>query len=163
MDATRSMSDLIEKTKITISKTFERSMEILQKGGLTNCDCFQVQFAVFINYSNNSEEILQYSLWEHKANNLKSFMNKITVLGGLESEAVEIGLWHANNESKSADGVSQIILIGDAPSNSKEDVLKHREDHTEKYWLKSKFGIPTDYRAEIEKLKQKNIKINCFF
>ena len=43
-------------------------------------------------------------------------METITAKGGGDyEEAIEIGLWHANSEHEKND-ISQVILIGDAPS-----------------------------------------------
>ena len=47
----------------------------------------------------------------------------------IEEEAIEIGLWHAVKESEEEEGVSQVILIGDMPAQSKEQVIARRQKH----------------------------------
>jgi hypothetical protein len=51
-------------------------------------------------------------------------MSTITSSGGQGNEAVEIGLWHANNlaNNEEAGGLSQVFLIGDYPPNTQAEV-----------------------------------------
>jgi hypothetical protein len=61
-------------------------------------------------------------------------MNGIEVSGGIYEEAVEIGLQHAVFEAKNSGSVpvSQVFLIGDAPSNPPDEITERRED--ERKW-----------------------------
>ena len=53
---------------------------------------------------------------------------------GWGNEAIEIGLWHANNENENQ-AISQIILIGDMPANTESEIKINRESiYGEKYW-----------------------------
>ena len=46
----------------------------------------------------------------------------------LLEEAIEVGLTHVYREAQSDDGVSQVILIGDAPANTKQMVIDKRKE-----------------------------------
>jgi hypothetical protein len=63
-------------------------------------------------------------------------MNTIEVEGGWNNEAIEIALWHANKEN-AKENITQVILIGDPPPNTKHEVKVKREFLTEKYWKKN--------------------------
>jgi len=93
-------------------------------------------------------------------------MDKISPQDGWGEEAIEIGLWHANAEATRID-ISQVILIGDAPANSENDIKLKRTSvdsgFGEQYWATTKFKNPTYYVNEMDKLKQKNIPIHAFY
>ncbi|CAF4350286.1 unnamed protein product, partial [Rotaria magnacalcarata] len=88
---------------------FERTSEIL-KDHKMDSNSFQLQFAVYRNYNSLEDKLLQSSPWETKPNNLRAFMNTIGVEGGWVNEAIEIGLWHANQEHE-REPITQVILI----------------------------------------------------
>ena len=166
MDATYSMDQLLEKCKNTVGVMFERAHTVLQ-GNNIEPKSFQIQFAVYRNYNCKEEKLLQYSTWESSPERLWTFMNKIHVAGGWGNEAIEIGLWHVNQELEKNE-VSQVILIGDAPANTVEEVRQKRGtlDHSkgEDYWRGTKFKSPTDYQKELNKVKaHANIPIHSFF
>ncbi|CAF1222140.1 unnamed protein product, partial [Didymodactylos carnosus] len=170
MDATGSMSHLLHKAKNTVGTMFERASVVLKENGIPP-DCFQMQFVVYRNYNSKEDEILQTSPWETKADNLRAFMDRISAKGGWShqtEEAIEIGFSHANEENKK-ENISQVILIGDAAANTKEQVRKGRENKIhggEKYWETTKFKEPTFYANELEKLKNKTSKkipVHAFF
>ncbi|CAF5016018.1 unnamed protein product, partial [Rotaria sp. Silwood1] len=119
MDATGSMTHLLNNCKNTVGAMFERTIEILRDDNIIE-DSFQIQFVVYRNYNSTEDKILQYSPWETRADNLRTFMNTINVEGGDGNEAIEIGLWHANNEN-TREKITQVILIGDAPPNTKDE------------------------------------------
>jgi len=91
-------------------------------------------------------------------------METISASGGKHpGEAVEIGLWHANNEH-SKEAISQVILIGDAPSNTASETINHRSSgYGEGYWSKTIFGPPTSVDAEIAKFKKAGVKVHAFY
>jgi hypothetical protein len=161
MDATGSMSHLLQKAKNTVDTMFERCTQILKEQNF-KAETFQLQFAVYRNYSSGADYLLQSSPWETKPNSLRSFMNNINVNGGQGNEAIEIGLWHANKENEK-DSISQIILIGDMPANTQNDVKNNRQIHGETYWSKTKFKNPTYYKTELANLKSKQIPIHAFY
>jgi hypothetical protein len=161
MDATGSMSSLLQKAKNTVGIMFERATSILAQNGQVQ-ECFELQFAVYRNYSNDSNTILEYSPWESKSENLRKFMDKIGPKGGMGNEAIEIGLWHANQELKN-DSFQQIILIGDAPANMEAEVTQKRQRLGETFWRTTKFDVPTHYEKEVAELKNRGVRINAFY
>ncbi|CAF1053678.1 unnamed protein product [Adineta ricciae] len=162
MDATGSMSSLLTATKDTVCTMFERASDILKEKKLPS-DIFSMQFVVYRNYNSQADKILEVSPWETKGSGLRAFMNTIGPEGGWGEEAIEIGLWHAVNESETKESISQVILIGDAPANSLADVSSKRSCFGENYWKKTKFSKPTFYQDELKKLKDKDIPIHTFY
>ena len=93
-------------------------------------------------------------------------MNLITAKGGYGSrEAVEIALWHAKKEAEATDGfpLNQVIIIGDAAPNTKEEVTEKRLRRGEDYWKTTKFAKPVYYENEVAELKRKKIKLSSFY
>jgi energy-coupling factor transporter ATP-binding protein EcfA2/uncharacterized protein YukE len=164
MDATGSMSSLLCAAKETVCSMFERASTVLKEKGLPN-DAFQMQFVVYRDYDCKEDGLLQSSSWETKPSNLRSFMTNIAAQGGDDyEEAIEIGLWHAVQQSKQPDGISQVILIGDAPAKGRSAIQKDREANgDEPYWSKTKFSEPTHYTDELQKLKDKEIPVHAFY
>jgi hypothetical protein len=161
MDATGSMSHLLDKSKHTVGTMFERAYATLRAKNIQ--DSFALQFAVYRNYNCEKDKILQYSPWEMQPERLRQFMDNINVAGGLGNEAIEIGLWHVNQESENGH-VSQVILIGDMPPNTEKEVIKKRKKHYgEKYWQASKFGGATFYKNELTSLIDNDIPVHGFY
>jgi hypothetical protein len=161
MDATSSMTHLLHKCKNTVDLMFERASKILKDYNIIP-DSFQIQFVVYRNYNSREDKILQSSPWETKPDNLRTFMNTIEVEGGWSHEAIEIGLWHANKENE-RENITQVILIGDAPPNTKDRVTEKRKMFEEKYWENTKFAQPTYYEDELEKLISNKIPVHTFY
>jgi hypothetical protein len=161
MDATGSMSHLLDKAKHTVGTMFERAYATLHAKNIQ--DSFALQFAVYRNYNCEKDKILQYSPWEMQPERLRQFMDNINVAGGLRNEAIEIGLWHVNQESENGH-VSQVILIGDMPPNTEKEVIKKRKKHYgEKYWQASKFGGATFYKNELRSLIDNGVPVHGFY
>ncbi|CAM4825739.1 unnamed protein product [Rotaria magnacalcarata] len=161
MDATGSMTHLLHKCKNTVGIMFERTSEIL-KDHKMDSNSFQLQFAVYRNYNSKEDKLLQSSPWETKPHNLRAFMNTIGVEGGWVNEAIEIGLWHANQEHE-REPITQVILIGDAPPNSLEEVATKRGKFGKKYWKNTRFAKETYYEQELGKLMTNNISVHAFY
>ena len=161
MDATGSMGGLIHRTKVTVENMFKQAYDILQGRGIGE-DSFEVQFAVYRNYNSSEDRILQASTWETKPENLRAFMAGIEVEGGCGREAVEIGLWHANQEAQTKQ-VSQVILIADMPPNTPTEVVQKRQSKGEQYWSRTKFKSSTTSQQQIDQLKQRGIPIHAFY
>ena len=164
IDATGSMYHLLNQAKNTVQTMFERASIILKDNGIPE-NSFQMQFAVYRDYDAPVDKILESSPWETNSDNLKMFLERIAPsFGGNDyPEAIEIALWHANNEHKKAP-ISQVILIGDAPAKSMEAIEKSRELYNGKeYWSKSIFKDVTDFHKELKKLKDNEIPVHAFY
>ncbi|CAF4833495.1 unnamed protein product [Rotaria sp. Silwood2] len=162
MDATVSMTYLLHNCKNTVGTVFERTTEILRDNNISE-DSFQIQFVAYRNYNSVQDKIFQFSPWETRADNLRAFMNTINVKGGWGNEAVEIGLWHANKENQ-RENITQIVLIGDAPPNTKAEVEQKRSNgFGEAYWQNPKFTQDTYYDDELAKLISNKIPVHAFF
>ncbi len=171
MDATGSMSALLEKAKNTVHLMFERASEILKEKGIRSA--FELQFVVYRNYNCKAEYLLQYSPWESDPDNLRQFMQTIKPRGGMGNEAIEIGLWHVNEELEKG-SISQIILIGDMPPNTREEVIKKRRNglktsddgsNCENYWAGTQFSVLTDHQEQLQRLTIRNdpVPIHAFY
>lgn len=161
MDATGSMTHLLHNCKNTVAIMFQRAIQILKENNISE-DSFQIQFVFYRNYNSKEDKILQNSSWETKADNLRVFMNSINVEGGMGNEAIEIGLWHANKENE-RDHITQVILIGDAPPNTIDEVKQKRTHLGEAYWQKTRFAQNTYYEDELAKLISANVPVHAFF
>ena len=161
MDATGSMAGLLQKSKNTVATMFQRAKVILQKEGLS--DGFELQFACFRNYDCRVGDLLVASEWESNADNLRHFMHCIEAGGGTHwEEAVEVALFHANQESEKQE-ISQVILIGDAAPNTKSQVTQGRSRFGESYWANTRFNQPTYYEEEVKIFSEKNIPVHCYY
>lgn len=162
MDATGSMGSLLTQAKNTVSDMFDRAYTVLEKEGLPGA--VELMFAVYRDYDQREEMLLQHSGWESKPENLKQFMGGIHAEGGdTWEEAVEIGLWFAN-ECADKGGLDQVILIGDAPANTEALITEMRSrHHGETYWQQTKFSSPTTTDKEAAKLKHKQIPVHAYY
>lgn len=158
IDGTCSMHYILDKMKSEVATIFERIHNILQSNGI-NSDSCQVKFAVYRNYTNYEDSILQYSSWETNSKNICTFMDNISSKGGMNNEAIEIALWYANKEP----GISQVILIGDAGANTPEEIPQRRSIFSEKYWEKAGFQSVGHYQDELIKLKENKIPVHAFY
>lgn len=159
MDATGSMSSLLDKCKKTVQSMFEKVGTILEA---KNNDCsLELQFAVYRNYSSGPDLLLQFSTWEANHKSLQTFMASIGVEGGQGNEAVEIGLWHVCQEDAKCH-VDQVLLIGDMPPNTAEEVAAKRNGYSKGY-SGTRFAASTFYKDETANLKQRGIVVNSFY
>ena len=140
---------------------FERATEILKEKGITQG--FEIQFVVYRDYD-CKDDLLQVSSWESRPELLRKFMAKMTAKGGGDyEEAIEVGLWHCNQEAE-AEGISQVILIGDAPAKQKKAIAGDRNTYGgSSYWNKTKYAKETYYVDEMEKLAAKRIPVHAFY
>jgi hypothetical protein len=164
MDATGSMSGLLTKAKNKVSEMYRRIEEIFSEkhhqGG------FEMQFAVYRNYNCDMDRILQSSGWASDSSGLSTFMSNIGPEGGWSNEAVEVGLWHVNRMLEEGTEIAQIILIGDMPPNTREEVASKRSDQTygkgESYWRSTPLSRPTYYEDELQSIIARGIPVHCF-
>ena len=96
LDGTNSMGYTLSHAKQRISQVFDRTTAVLNKEQISAG--FEIAIATYRNYNSNSDMILQPSTWEAKPDSLKEFLSGIHCSGGHGNEAVEVALWHANNE-----------------------------------------------------------------
>mmetsp|Transcript_55824 Transcript_55824/g.116793 ORF Transcript_55824/g.116793 Transcript_55824/m.116793 type:complete len:2524 (-) Transcript_55824:513-8084(-) len=162
MDATGSMGNAMRAAKETVGEMFDRATDILVNnfsGG--GSDLFEMQFAVYRNYSSGPELLLEASEWRSNPQDLKDFLGRVRESGGQGNEAVEIGLWHANNQAD----LKQVIIIGDARANTPEDVVAKRKNHGggETFWAKTRFAQLTGFEAEIKRLADAGVLVDTFF
>jgi len=159
MDATASMTLLLQNAKHSVATMFNRALQILKEHGFTQA--FEMQFVVYRNYNAPKDQILEASTWESKPENLRRFMDNVEAGYGWGNEAIELGLWHVNKCFLS-DNISQVILIGDAAPNTAAEVKykRSKSSHGENYWLGSRFGEATTCEAELTKI---NIPVHCFY
>ena len=160
LDATCSMDHLIDKTKKTIEKMFERIARVLDENYVKG-KSFQIKIAVYRNYNSPEDKIYQESTWESKPQNLVKFLKSIDVEGGMGNEAIEVGFFHANREND----LSQIILIGDAAPNTVDEVTfkRNREDFYNVWNDSMLYKEPIFYMDELNILKSKGIIVHAFY
>jgi uncharacterized membrane protein YgcG len=165
LDGTYSMHSFFNKCKTTIKEMLTRIAGLLVEQRVT-CG-FEVQFVVYRNY-NSLKKIVQASGWASDPETLFEFIDATHVDGGWGNEAIEMGLWHVNQEIAKKSAVSQVILIGDMPPNSKQEVQHKRESVESEgmkggsYWeQKTPFVDETFYKTELEKIAQQGIPIHA--
>jgi hypothetical protein len=163
MDATGSMSGLLDKAKNTVQDMFVRAELVLKENGIESAGC-SMQFAVYRNYSSGSK-LVAHSGWESSGALLRDFMRDTHPSGGQGREAIEAGLQYANSISHSADSdapsLSQIVLIGDMPANTRDEVASKRGMY--EYNWGDLYREPTFWETEVEHLSAKSIPIHAFY
>ncbi|KAJ9446346.1 Protein translocase subunit SecA [Diplonema papillatum] len=140
LDGTGSMGGLIHSAKAVLCETFKRLFATMHDAGVTTE--FALQLAIYRNYNHKP---FVHSKWSSSAEPLLEFISPVVVEGGYGEEAVELGLQHAANENE-ADGVSQVILMGDAPANPSDR------------WPE----MTTDYAREADRLAAKSVPVHTF-
>ena len=160
MDATGSMGPFISKAKAKVHEMFKRARNVL-KEKRRDPNCFSLQFVAYRNYNADEKTLLENSPFETSPDNLLEFLNKIEPKFGWENEAIEVAFWHANQIREEID---QIILIGDKPANTWDEVKSKRQKRGEYYWGNtSKFTQPVYYQDELKKLQDRKVKIHAFY
>jgi hypothetical protein len=85
-------------------------------------------------------------------------LEKIATNGGQGNEAVEVGFWHVNQELAKGP-VSQVILIGDMPPNTKEDYQEKRANLNRT----SIYNEVKYYEDELKGIVSKNVPIYAYY
>ena len=160
MDATYSMKDLLLKTKTAIKTMFDRAYWVLRHEKKESA--FELQLAVYRNYNVPEHRLLQHSAWEGTPENLHAFISGVAATGGWGNEAVEVALWHANEEH-ARQGLHQVILIGDMPPNTPSEVPAKRASLGEAYWQTTRFHTATTARQQLERLHEHGIPVHAFY
>ena len=161
MDATGSMSSLLNKAKAVVNLMFHRVKKVLIDQGVDE-NIIEIQFVAYRNYNSSPEEILQKSSWETRPEKLSQFLDTVKPQGGMGNEAIEVALQYANKMHR-VTPIRQILLIGDADPNTKEEV-KGKRTSSLFDWDKQggDYSIKTYYEEEIIKL-DKGVKIHTFY
>ncbi|CAL6013736.1 Helicase-related_protein [Hexamita inflata] len=160
MDVTGSMDGVLEILKNTIQTIFSNIHAVLKQHGVT--DSFDVMFTGYRSY-NSGAQLLEVSDWETDPDNLHQFISNVKT--GASSahgeEAVEVGLQHANSEYQN--GLTQVILIGDAAPSTRQQIQQDRNIQGENYWKTTQFKTATYYEDEIQRLRQRSVKVHTLF
>jgi hypothetical protein len=159
IDATCSMGQLLDQTKSNVQIMLERIKGVLAENGIDESGVL-MKIAVYRNY--NIDLIYQESSWETDAKNLKQFLNTVSCQGGWGNEALEVGLRRAAEEIDG--GLSQVIVIGDAPANTAAEVTgkQNRSSYGREYWDKKLPGIQ-ESEVYVETLKSKAVPIHTLY
>ena len=157
IDGTGSMAKLLEKVKNTLGTIFDRAFSILKEKNANAT--FLIKLVIYRNYSSSADMLLQNSSWENQADNLVKFLRGVYTSGGMGNEAIEMGLWQANQE----ENLSQIILIGDMPANSRQEVYERKSYYGQNFRGSRYESVLTFYEDEMKKLIEKNVKVNGFY
>jgi hypothetical protein len=85
---------------------------------------------------------------------------------------MEIGLQYANKEIENDQGIplSMVIIIGDAPPNTLDEVESKRLHvaniikNDKKYWQKTKnYKVSTNWEMELRKIKETKVTVHSFY
>ncbi|KAL4463179.1 hypothetical protein ABPG74_007180 [Tetrahymena malaccensis] len=162
LDATGSMKNLITQTKNTIETTFLCSRDILGQEGL-DPQCFLVMICFFRSYNSKWENIFNSTAWENNADKLRSFLQTVQATGGTDpGEAVEVGLWWANQQHLQSP-INQVLLLGDQPAHLEDQAQKYRNKFGQNYWDTTPIKELTYYVPECNKLKKQNVPVHTFY
>jgi hypothetical protein len=162
MDATGSMSHLLNGAKAMVATMFKRTFDLLADHKLPPSS-IMIKIAVYRNYNSTADKLLETSGWENNAVYLSSFLNGIHVDGGWGNEAMEVALYDAANEAEFG-RVSQVLVIGDAPPNTAQEVTHRRNsDRGQAYWSRTKFAEQRLWSTEVNRLVDRDVPIHTFY
>jgi hypothetical protein len=120
-----------------------------------------LKFLLDFNYNSHPDKILECSTWENSPTNLVQFIDPIAPNGGCGNEAIEMALWHTNQEASTFE-VTQMIIIGDAPPNTRDETIKKRE-RSPLYSTHSLYGAPVFFEEQLQEICRRKIRINSFY
>ncbi len=163
-DATGSMGNLIDALKATLIAVVTTLDDIL---GEHNCT-FKLQMASYKDYHQRPGGALQaMSGWTCDATLLSEFISsaKASGGGGNSTEAVELGLYHANQlASAGEDRLDHVILIGDEPPTDSQDKINGlRQKYDPENNATGAYINVRYYEREVEDLKAKGVPVSTFF
>ena len=160
LDATGSMTNLLVKAKNTVQEMFRRLEKVLESK--RSKVIVELRVAFYRNYSSSADKLLEFSGWELNPNSIRTFLEAISVSGGMGNEAIEVALQFAA-DTQQEDNWSQCILIGDMGPNTREEVTDRRDGRGETYWSETRFSVPTFYQDEINRIKKMKLPVHCFW
>lgn len=158
LDATGSMGRMMDAAKDTVGLMFDRAGEIIKEHLGDATEQFEMQFAVYRNYSSGPGKLLEASAWKSDPAALRQFLGSTKCSGGQGNEAVEIAFWHANQEQD----VKQIVIIADAMGNTPAEVEQKRRGIGERQFAGTRFEVKTTVDKELALLKEKKIPVDAF-
>ncbi len=89
-------------------------------------------------------------------------MNATRVASGMGNEAIKVGFWHAVEENNTNPN-SHVLLIGNMPPNTLEEVGGNRSEIGEAYWQTTKFKQVTDYNTPLDPLISHGVPVHAFY
>ncbi len=163
LDGTESMGELLDLVKANLSHVFRRTFPIIQKH-LGDTKTFQIQIGVYRNYHvPKVESLLEVTDFHAEAQPLIDFLDGIVTSGGWGREAVELGLSHVLRVHDRLP-VGQIIVIGDAPPNTRWDTDYKRKKCTLDLTRTPHFSTPTYFDEEHARVKfHERIQVSTVF
>lgn len=177
LDATKSMEVMIKEAKESITLMFRAVKTFLTEKEIQGT--FEMQIGAYRNYNALEPQLFEVSDWESTPEKLVTFLSKIVTDKGLRNEAIEIGIWHANQEiakdriaaATDKEGLAkehrfQVVIVGDYPANCKRETDDKREGgHTSKnYWKNTKnYKTPVYFEDQFTKLKEQGIPVHTFY
>jgi hypothetical protein len=177
LDATRSMTCMLDNTKSTIVEMVGDIRAILEEKQVSGN--FQIKFYVYRNYGSGPELVVEESDWNFTLQQQKAFLDRIVVQGGQKREAIEAALQLVNDDIEKGFEVTQILLIGDAgpnddaPSEKREGrneiensrcwYLRDRPELPGNMWEFTRFPKATTFKAEFDKIRRYHIPMRTFF
>ena len=159
LDATGSMSDLLDQAKQTVKEMIDRVCAVLKEKNVSSG--FQIQFGAYRNYSSHPNDLLQVSTWASSPPPLIEYITGVRSSGGMGNEAIEVALKHVNNEAQTKT-ITQVIIIGDAAANTRAEVDSRRRSYT-LISQDARFASPVYFEQELQELCKKKIRINAFY
>lgn len=158
IDATLSMDTLFAQLKIILPQIFNDVYETLRNKKVNGL--LEIQIALYRNYNSNVSQLLQISTFDNTGDSLREFIKNARVHGGWGNEAVEVGLQYVN----SLNDIAQVIIMGDARGNTKDQVQLKREKSRQYEQERIKKGyVPTLTQTQLEKLLTKKVRVSSFY
>ena len=154
LDATGSMADLISLAKQTVGEMFKRAFAVLgpKAAGVS------MQLGVYRNFNAPDDLRLETTDWESSSEPLFNFLKNVVASYGWGREAVELGVYHAVQQHL-VEPISQVIIIGDAPPNTRaESDLKRAE-----YTNSSRFPNPVYFDDQRAALMEAGVIVHAFY
>lgn len=122
IDATYSMSALLRKLQQKISSMVGRVDNYLTEKGYPPCE---LMIGYYRNYNVAVDDLCRTSSWEKKPKELQQFLTSFKTDGGWGAEAVE-SIFYKLNYEISKGWVDSFMLIGDAPAQTRDEVIQKR-------------------------------------
>jgi hypothetical protein len=136
---------------------FQRAYGILQSNGVASS--FEMQFVAYRNYNAPPESLLQSSSWATRPQELQRFLDSVASDYGWGNEAIEVALHHVNQQH-ALEPIGQVVLIGDMPSNTREETKRNRQ---RRLWVGTEFETPSFFEDEVQNLLQNEIKVHSLY